>query len=120
VFSGKRKTVGFKLDSGLYSAFKPVAKHHFGSTCKPIECFMIAVLALQKEQVNFGKTVHIENLNVMRELRTRRKGVADKCGFVKCDGAAVAEGVWQEKKLFKLCAKHLLEALSKPKDWRVV
>jgi hypothetical protein len=56
----------------------------------------------------------------MREIRTRRKGVADKCDFAKCDEPAIAEGIWQEKKLFKLCAKHLLEAKSSPKNWRLL
>ena len=59
VLSGVRKTFGFKCDTGLSEAFKPVAKQHFGSICRPLECFMVAVLALQKEQVNFGETIKI-------------------------------------------------------------
>ncbi len=110
VFSGIRKTVGFKCDSGLHEEFKRVAQAKFGSICKPMEAFEIAVLALNKEQVNFGTTVHIENLNVIREMRTRRKGVVDKCGFAKCDEPAIAEAIWKEKKIFPLCAKHLVEA----------
>jgi len=120
VFSGTRKTVGFKCDTGLHKEFKRVAQAKMGSVCKPLEVFEIAFLALNKEEVNFGTTVHIENLNVMREIRTRRKGVADKCDFAKCDEPAIAEGIWQEKKLFKLCAKHLLEAKSSPKNWRLL
>ncbi len=119
VFSGVRKTVGFKCDTGLHEEFKRVAQAKMGSVCKPLEAFEIAVLALNKEQVNFGTTVRIENLNIMRELRTRRKGVADKCGFVKCDNPAIAEGIWQDKKIFPLCAKHLLEAINNPKNWRL-
>ena len=99
VFSGTRKTVGFKCDTGLHKEFKRVAQAKMGSVCKPLEVFEIAFLALNKEEVNFGTTVHIENLNVMREIRTRRKGVADKCDFAKCDEPAIAEGIWQEKKL---------------------
>ena len=118
VFSGVRKTVGFKCDSGLHKEFKRVAEAKFGSVCKPMEAFEIAVLALNKEQVNFGTTVHIENLNILRELRTRRKGVVDKCGYVKCDNPAITEGIWQDKKVFPLCAKHLIEALGDPKNWR--
>ena len=70
-------------------------------------------------KVNFGTTVHIENLNILRELRTRRKGVADKGRFVKCDNPAISEGIWRDKKVFPLCAKHLLEAINNPKDWRL-
>ncbi len=120
VFSGVRKTVGFKCDTGLHEEFKRVAQAKMGSVCKPLEAFEIAFLALNKEQVNFGTTVHIENLNVLRELRTRRKGVVDKCGFAKCDDPAITEGIWQEKTIFPLCAKHLLEAINNPKNWRLL
>jgi len=78
VLSGVRKTFGFKCDTGLKKAFKPVAKHYFGSVCRPLECFMIAVLAIQKEQVNFGETVRIENLHIERNLRSRRRLVIDE------------------------------------------
>jgi len=120
VFSGVRKTVGFKCDSGLHSEFKRVAQVKFGSICKPLEAFEIAVLALNKEQVNFGTTVRIENLNVVREIRTRRKGVANKCGFAKCDRAAIAEGMWRDSKIFPLCAQHFLDAKKNSKDWRIL
>lgn len=120
VFSGVRKTVGFKCDTGLYAAFKPVAKHYFGSVCKPLECFMIAVLALQKEHINFGTTVVIQNLNITRDLRTRRKLVADKCGFKNCNNPAVAEAIWNDKKIFPLCEKHLLKAKKDAKNWRLI
>jgi hypothetical protein len=60
VFSGIRKTVGFKCDTGLHAEFKRVAQAKMGSVCKPLEAFEIAFLALNKEQVNFGTTVHIE------------------------------------------------------------
>jgi hypothetical protein len=119
VFSGIRKTVGFKCDTGLHKEFKRVAQAKMGSVCKPLEAFEIAFLALNKEQVNFGTTVHIENLNILRELCTRRKGVAFKCGYAKCDNPAIAEGIWQNKKIFPLCAKHLLEAINNPKNWRL-
>jgi hypothetical protein len=120
VFSGKRKTVGFKCDTGLHNEFKRVAKAKFGSICKPLEAFEIAVLALNKEQVDFGTTVHIENLNILRELRTRRKGVVDKCGFAKCDKPAIGEGIWKEGKIFPLCVKHLIEAKNDTKNWRLI
>jgi hypothetical protein len=120
VFSGIRKTVGFKCDTGLHKEFKRVAQAKMGSVCHPLEIFEIAFLALNKEQVNFGTTVTIENLNVMRDLRTRRKGIADKCGFKNCDKSAIVEGIWLEKKIFPLCGEHLLEAKKDPKTWRII
>ena len=93
VFSGIRKTVGFKCDTGLHEEFKRVAQAKMGSICHPLEVFEIAFLALNKEEVNFGTTIRIENLNVMRELRTRRKGIVDKCGFKDCDKPAIVEGI---------------------------
>lgn len=120
VFSGVRKTKGFKCDTGLYAAFKPVAEAYFGSVCRPLECFMLAVLALQKERVNFGTTITIQNLNITRDLRTRRKIVVDKCGIKDCNNPAIAESIWRDKKIFPLCQKHLLEAKNDPKTWRII
>jgi hypothetical protein len=119
VFTGVRKTVGFKCDTGLYSAFKPVAKAYFGSICRPLECFMIAVLALKKEQVNFGQTVRIESLNIERNLRPRRNLPADMCGFRGCNEPAIASGIWQNTKTFRLCEKHLKQAETDSKNWRI-
>jgi len=120
VFSGVRKTKGFKCDTGLYAAFKPVAEAHFGSVCRPLECFMLAVLALQKEQVNFGETVRIEHLNIERNLRPRRNLVFDACGFRGCKEPAVTVGRWRDGKNYPLCQKHLLEAKSDPEKWKVL
>ena len=119
VFSGVRKTVGFKCDTGLYSAFKPVAKAYFGSIRRILECFMIAVLALQKEQVNFGNTVVIDRLNIERNLRPRRKLPVDMCGFRGCKEPAVATGLWQEKRVLRLCTLHFKLAKGDPENWRV-
>jgi hypothetical protein len=119
VFSGVRKTVGFKCDTGLYSAFKPVAKAYFGSICHPLECFMLAVLALQKEQVNFGETVVIERLNIERNLRPRRNLVVDSCEYKDCREPAVAVGMWRGERSFRLCKRHLQEAKSNPENWKL-
>jgi len=120
VFSGTRKTVGFKCDTGLYAAFKPVAKAYFGSVCRPLECFMIAVLALQKERVNFGETIRIEKLNIERNLRPRRNLPYDTCGYKDCKEPAVAIGMWRKEKKFLLCEKHLQEAKSDPENWKLI
>ena len=119
VFTGIRKTKGFKCDTGLYEEFKRVAKAKMGSVCRPLECFMVAFLALKKERVNFGETIRIENLNVERNLRPRRKLVVDVCGFKGCKEPAVAVGLWRNKKQVLLCKKHLCEAKNDPKNWKV-
>jgi hypothetical protein len=119
VFTGVRKTVGFKCDTGLYAAFKPVATAYFGSVCRPLECFMLAVLALQKERVNFGETVRIERLNIERNLRSRRSLVVDTCSFKGCKEPAVAVGIWRNKS-YRLCELHLQQAKSDSSNWRLI
>ncbi len=120
VFSGVRKTVGFKCDTGLYSAFKPVAQTYFGSICRPLECFMVAVLAIQREQVNFGQTVTIEHLKIERNLRPRRNLAGDMCEFKGCKELAVASGIWRNERTLRLCQIHLQQAKKSPKTWKIV
>jgi hypothetical protein len=82
---------------------------------------MIAVLALQKEQVNFGETVRIENLHIERNLRSRRRLVIDEeitvaevieshCDFCKKKPIVtifqtVKSGI--QKSAYSVCAKDL-------------
>jgi hypothetical protein len=80
---------------------------------------MIAVLALQKEQVNFGQTVVIDRLSIERNLRPRRNLPVDVCGFRGCEEPAIASGIWQNTKPFRLCEKHLQKAKADSKNWRV-
>jgi hypothetical protein len=72
-WNGRRKLVGIRVDEDLYKAFKPVAKRVFGSVCRPIESFMVSILALQESGVNFGSTIKIEKQIIERNLRPRRK-----------------------------------------------
>lgn len=126
VLSGFRKTFGFKCDTGLAEAFKPVAKRYFGSICRPLECFMLAVLALQKEKVNFGETVRIENLNIQRNLRSRRKLVVEDevvetvkepcCGF--CGRKPVVTGFRHVKSgICKYACSYHTNVLQNRTDW---
>jgi hypothetical protein len=80
---------------------------------------MIAVLTLQKEQVNFGKTVVIDRLSIERNLRPRRNLPVDVCGFRGCKEPAIASGIWQNTKTIRLCEKHLQQAKSDSKNWRL-
>jgi len=129
ILSGIRKTFGFKCDTGLAEAFKPVAKRYFGSICRPLECFMLAVLALQKERVNFGETVNIENLNVLRNLRSRRRlvveeetevmvveGSKDRCAV--CGRPSYVRGIRRDDSWVFLCRKHFRVKKLGLKSWR--
>jgi len=131
VFSGVRRTKGFKCDTGLYKEFKLAAKAKMGSVCRPLECFMVAFLALNKQRVNFGTTVTIENLAVQRNLRSRRRLVVPLDDSVKAaDSAGVAEsvcdfcgkspvvGFFQNRKVGvwkRVCAYHAEDMRQSPK-----
>ena len=121
ILSGVRKTVGFKCDTGLYSAFKEVAQAKFGSVCRPLECIMLTFLALNKERVNFGTTVRIDHLHVERNLRPRRNLEADTCGFARCNKFAVGTGVYiKTGRKFFMCEGHFAEAKANPSLWSEV
>ena len=72
VFSGHRVVCSFRCSEELKKAFIPVAKHYFGSVCRPLEAFMASVLTAVDEHVNFGHTIKIEKLQILRNLRPRR------------------------------------------------
>jgi len=90
LFSGVRKPRGFRVDTGLWTAFKSVAKAKSGSICSAIEPMLIAYLGLADKEVHFGNTVRIEHLHIERNLRERRHLVVEKAPVVapvepKCD-----------------------------------
>jgi hypothetical protein len=72
VFGGRRVVMSFRCSEELKKAFIPVAKHYFGSVCRPLEAFMASILTAVNEHVNFGNTVVIEKLEIKRALRPRR------------------------------------------------
>jgi len=122
VFSGVRKPIGVRVDTGLYSAVKPVLLAKYGSICRPIEAFLVAHLAIAVDPASTSNTVKIENLWIQRNLRSRRKLAVKEgfglCGFKGCGALAVASGVWlPRKEEYALCKKHRLEAQSNPGQW---
>lgn len=125
VFSGVRKTIGYKGDTGLYKEFKRVAQATMGSVCRPLECFQIAFLTLNREQVNFGTTVKIESLHIERNLRPRRLLDIDVEGFEKCyvkgcKKRAVGRAVFLDSgKEFGVCSYHRKDLLGQP-TWKVL
>lgn len=72
VFSGVRKPIGVRIDTGLYSAVKPVLIAKYGSICQPVEAFLVAHLAIAADPASTSHTVRIENLRIERNLRARR------------------------------------------------
>lgn len=72
VFSGVRKPIGVRVDTGLYSAVKPVLIDKYGSVCRPVEAFFVAHLAIVADPASTSHTIRIKNLRIERNLRARR------------------------------------------------
>ena len=73
--SGKRKPISIRIDTGLYSRFKPLSKRIYGSTCKAIEIYIIALIEAAETGVHFSDTakpIQIEKIVIERKLRERR------------------------------------------------
>jgi len=122
-FAGRRRVVGIRIDENLYRRFKPIAQAYFGSVCRPIEAFMASIIAISEMGVNFGNTIEVKEIRIERNIRARRALVVEKpneCGFVDCHEVAVASGVWRDKRELLLCEKHLAEAKSNPREWKVI
>ena len=81
-YSGKRRTIGFKGDLGLYTRFKPISKEMYGSTCRAFESFMASTIAAYDNKVNFSLGVNPINVDqyvvIERNIRSRRKLVVDE------------------------------------------
>ena len=112
VWNGPRKVIGFRGDKTLYLAFKPVAKRSFGSVCRALEAFMVAVLGCHNEAVNFGNTVTIDKLNVVRNLRPRRKLEYDPCNVRGCKESGELTVVWEDQEYW-MCRRHAEEYMSR-------
>lgn len=132
--SGKREPISIRIDTGLYSAFKQLSKRIYGSTCKAIEVYMIALIEAVENGVHYSDTaqpIQIEKIVIERNLLERRKLVIEneakvgeskaKCGFVNCRNEAVGKAIWRKRnKEFEVCSMHLVEACSNPKLWKVI
>lgn len=74
--SGDRKPIAIRIDSGLYSRFKPLAKRVYGSVCHAVEVYITALISAVETGVYFSTTekpINIENIVIERNLRPRRK-----------------------------------------------
>lgn len=80
--SGERVSTGIRVDSGLYSRFKQVSKHVYGSTCRAFELYMIALIETTENGVHFSDTqqpIRIEKIVIERNLRPRRSLPLQDC-----------------------------------------
>lgn len=126
--TGIREPHGIRVDTGLYLRFKPVAKRVYGSVCRAVEIYMIALIETVEKGVHFSNTdkpIHIEKIVIERNLRPRRKLIVKEevevCGFRGCDEPAVAYGLWlPRREKFFLCEKHLLQAKSTSRQWKIL
>ena len=132
--TGIREPISIRIDTGLYSAFKPLSKRVYGSTCHAIEVYMIGfVETIQRGGVHFSNTVQpikIDKIIIERNIRERRKlevetEVTERmfvhCGIRDCKNEAIAKGIWKKKNQeYLLCQKHLDAARSTPKLWSLI
>lgn len=132
--SGRREPISIRIDTGLYSAFKPLSKRVYGSTCKAIEVYMISFIEAVETGVHFSDTVkpiQIENIVIERKLSERRNLEIDgtvqggkrriRCGFARCRNEAVGKAIWlKDNREVKVCSMHLRVACSDRKLWKVV
>jgi hypothetical protein len=123
-----------RIDTGLYSAFKPLSKRVYGSTCHAVEVYMIGfVETIQRGGVHFSNTVQpirIDNIVIERRLRERRKlevetEVTERtfvhCSIGDCRNEAISKGIWkQTNQEYLLCKKHLEAAKLTPQSWRLI
>ncbi len=131
--TGKREPISIRIDTGLYSAFKPLSKQVYGSTCHAIEVYMIGfVETIQRGGVHFSNTIQpikIDNIVIERNIRERRKLEVEteiietmlvRCSMKGCKNEAIGKGIWKQKNQeYLLCYMHLEAAKSSPKMWVV-
>jgi hypothetical protein len=131
--TGIREPISIRIDTGLYSAFKPLSKRVYGSTCHAVEVYMIGfVETIQRGGVHFSNTVQpikIDNIVIERNIRERRKleietevtervFVSCTVGNGNCKNEAIAKGIWkQNKREYSLCKNHYERAKSNPENW---
>ena len=130
--SGNREPITIRIDTGLYKAFKPVAKRVYGSVCRAVEVYITTLIEATETGVHFSNTekpINIDKIVIERRVRTRRALEVEEettvtkvvacCGFChKVPVVAVfrnnATGI--EK---KVCSYHYDSLFEHPK-WKVV
>jgi hypothetical protein len=73
--TGQREPITIRIDKGLYSAFKPLAKRVYGSVCRAAEVYMVSFILAVESGVYFSNTdrpINIEKIVIERNLKPRR------------------------------------------------
>lgn len=82
VWGNRRVVMSVRVDEKLKKQATKVLKAIFGSTCRGIETYLAGLVATYEQQGVSGvypsNTITIENLNVQRNLRSRRKLVVEE------------------------------------------
>lgn len=135
LMGGEIKHVSFDCPENLRNAFKTAVKANGSSVCPVLQTFMVTYLAANHYQkACFSDTIRspviIEKLVVptyiKKRIRRFKKETVEVeeevtvCGFRGCEEVAVAAGVYRKDREFLLCEKHLVEAKSKPREWKVL
>ncbi len=132
--TGIREPISIRIDTGLYSTFKPLSKQVYGSTCHAIEVYMIGfVETIERGGVHFSNTaqpIKIENIVIERRLRERRKLEVEteitermfvQCAIKGCKEEATGKGIWKKtRQEYLLCQKHMVEYGSSPLMWKII
>ena len=109
VWGNPRKVISIRVDSGLYKAFKPIAKAFFGSVCRPIEAFMASIITCNNKEVSFGNTIKIEKLHIERNFKPRRKLKYESCEGKSCKEVPEFHVERSNGQILNLCQKCLNE-----------
>jgi hypothetical protein len=131
--SGERKPISIRIDTGLYSAFKPLSKRVYGSTCKAVEVYMVGFIETIEKGVYISNTpqpIKIEKIVIERNFKERRRLEIEReldekvilsCGVVNCRNEAVAKAVWLSRnEEYWLCSEHLRTAKLNPRLWKLI
>jgi hypothetical protein len=132
--SGIRKPISIRIDTGLYSAFKPISKRVYGSTCNAVEVYMIGLVeTVERGGVYFSNTakpLQIDKIVIERNIRERRKLEVEReitekpvlgCGVADCKKPAVSKAIWLNRNQeYWLCQEHSQMAKSNPRLWKLV
>jgi len=125
--SGVRKPIGVRVDTRLYSRFKPLSKRIFGSTCNAIEIYMATLILTAESPASIcntsGRRINIEKIVIERRLRERRnleivEDSFEKCLF--CHKVAVDRlRCLKDGRVYPVCGFHFQELLSSG-NWSVL
>jgi hypothetical protein len=116
--SGKREPISIRIDTGLYSRFKPLSKRVYSSTCKAVEVYVISLIEAVENGVHSSDTarsIQIVKIVIERNLRERRNLEQEEteevcvnrinCGFVNCRNETVGKAIWlKENEEYDVCA----------------